>query len=479
MADMPDRYRPIGDYGLISDCHSTALISSEGSIDWACLRRFDAGSAFARMLDHDRGGFFSIRPTATIERTERSYLGATMVLQTTMHTATGTLLITDAFAMRTGGATAPRSQLLRSVECLDGGLDVEVRIEPRFDYGATRPWLSDAGSKRWMGIGGDDALLVASDLNLGIDRASSALRCTVPMAEGDRAVVTALSRPAHRADPDEIDAGLVGEYLDETIGWWTAWAEVTRAQGPHADTLVRSALVLKSLCCAPTGAIIAAPTTSLPEVPGGSANWDYRYCWVRDATMALEALGEVGHHEVAAGFRNFIVRSAAGQGNELQIVYGAYGARRLTELELDLDGWRGSRPVRIGNGAVNQRQLDVYGHLLQAAHLWHERGTELTEDEWRFLVSVVNEAVAHRDDADSGLWEMRGPPRHFVHSKVMIWVALDRGIALVTDHGQPTDVGVDLDRWIASTVATIAGSVASTNPTSGSFNRLASSFCEP
>lgn len=446
----PARYLPIGDYGLISDCHSTALISREGSIDWACLRRFDAGSVFARLLDHDRGGFFSIRPQGTLEGVERRYLNDTMVLQTTLSTATGTLVLSDAFAMRSGGSTDPRGQLLRKLECVAGELDIEVRIEPRFDYGSTRPWLSEVGPGCWLAIGGDDALLVASDLDLFVDRSSPALECTVGMSDGDGAVVTAVSRAAHLVDHDEIDPGRVDDYLEETIDWWTTWSTDTESQGPHAATLSRSALVLKSLCCAPTGAIIAAPTTSLPEVPGGSANWDYRYCWVRDATLTLEALGEVGHHEVANGFRNFIMRSAAGQGDELQIAYGPYGGRRLTEFELDLEGWRGSQPVRIGNGAATQRQLDVFGHLLQAAHLWHEQRAPLTPDEWRFLVSVVNEAVEHRHDPDPGLWEMRGPPRHFVHSKVMIWVALDRGIALVRDHGLPTDVGVDLERWSAA-----------------------------
>ena len=429
------RYRAIGDYGFLSDCHSTALVSSQGSIDWACLRRFDSGSTFGRLLDADRGGAFSIRPTAPITSSQRRYRPDTMVLETTMRTEGGAVRIVDAFAMREGGSAEPLGQLIRLVEGVDGTVEVTITIEPRFDYGATRPWLRRHRGRLWSAMGGDDAIAIASDCDLTLRGEDCRLTGSVTVEAGSSIAVTIVSQPAHLFDPAAADVASVRERLEATEQWWRNWSANTTAGGRHAEVIRRSALVLKGLCCAPTGAIIAAPTTSLPEVPGGSSNWDYRYSWVRDSTLTLEALQEVGHPEVAQGFRDFVIRSSAGHGDELQIMYGAYGERRLTEVELDLDGWRGARPVRIGNGAAKQTQLDVYGHLLDAAHGWHTSAGDLDDDEWAFLRTVVDEAMRRRDDPDSGIWELRGEPRHYVHSKVMVWVALDRGIRLVEEHG--------------------------------------------
>lgn len=437
------RYLPIGDYAFLSDCHSTALVSRAGSIDWACLRRFDRSSAFARILDHDCGGYFSIAPRQPLESASRRYLPDTMVLESTFTTADGTIVVTDAFAMRAGGADGPLGQLLRSVECRRGSMTVDIVVAPRFDYGQTRPWLRRHDTTRSSAIGGDDALLLVSDVELIVDDELCALTGSTSMAAGDRFGVTVSSQPAYSLDLD-ADLGDLPALLDQTVQWWQRWSSATLVDGPHAELVARSALVLKSLCCAPTGAIIAAPTTSLPEVVGGDANWDYRYCWIRDATLALEALESVGHGEVADGLRRFIMRSAAGDGGELQIMFGPYGQRRLSEEQLDLEGWRGSKPVRIGNAASTQVQLDVYGHLLDAVHLWQERRHDIDDDEWRFLATVVDRAVDRWEQPDAGIWEMRTTPSHFVHSKVMAWVALDRGIRLVTHHGLDD---VDLDRW--------------------------------
>jgi GH15 family glucan-1,4-alpha-glucosidase len=440
-----ERYRPIGDYALLSDCHSTALVSCDGSIDWACLRRMDAESTFARILDHDRGGYFSIAPTEPIIDRSRRYLDRTMVLETTLTTGSGSITITDAFAMRRGGAQDPRGELLRRVRGVSGEVEVEIVVEPEFDFGEVAPWLRIDDNGRVTAIGSDDALVFHADFDWQIDRVERRLVTRKAISQGESIHVVAVAQAAHRIDPSAADAACVEEHLDETVEWWRTWSEATTADGPHADLVERSALVLKSLNCVLSGAIIAAPTTSLPEIVGGDANWDYRYCWVRDATLALQALSIVGHEEMAQGFRDFIMRSAAGHGAELQIMYGIFGERRLPEIELDLEGWRGSRPVRMGNAAAKQVQTDVYGHLLDAAHLWQGHADDgIDADEWRFLASVVERAIDHWDMPDAGIWELRGEPRHYVHSKLMVWVALNRGISLVENH----DVDhVDLDRW--------------------------------
>ena len=438
-------YRAIGDYALIGDCHSTALVSMEGSIDWACLRRFDQGSTFGRLLDHDRGGHFSIRPLDDIVDARRRYRPDTMVLETTLSTREGVIVVTDAFVMSEGGAGDPRHQLIRTVDCTDGRLTVDVVIQPRFDYGGARPCLRHDASGSWSAVAGDDALVIQAGCDLELDQSAACLRRRVEMSVGDNLSIVVVAQSAHQLDPGVgvVDAA---QAIAETAAWWTNWSRTTTADGAHAELIRRSALVLKALCCAPTGAIIAAPTTSLPEIVGGTSNWDYRACWIRDATLTLSALSMVGHHEVAQGFRTFILRTAGGDPSELQIMYGPYGERRLPEVELDLEGWRGSRPVRVGNAAASQVQLDMYGHLVDAIHLWHGEHHDIDDDEWRFITGVVEQAIQRWREPDAGIWEMRGPPRHYVHSKVMVWVALDRGIRLVEDHGFE---GADVQRWIA------------------------------
>ena len=349
--------------------------------------------------------------------------------------------------MRRGGAHDPRGELLRRVTGLDGEVEIEIVVEPEFDFGEVAPWIRVGDDGRITAIGSDDALVIHADIEWGIDRKESRLLARPVVAAGETVNVVAVAQAADRIDPSAADASNLGDHLAETIAWWEQWSTATTVEGPHADLVERSALVLKSLDCAMTGAIIAAPTTSLPEIIGGTANWDYRYCWVRDTTLALQALSAVGHEEMAKGFRDFIMRSSAGHGAELQIMYSIFGERRLPELELDLEGWRGSRPVRIGNEAARQVQIDVYGHLLDAAHLWQDHTSDgIDDDEWRFLASVVERAIDHWERPDAGIWELRGEPRHYVHSKLMVWVALDCGIALVENYGVDH---VDLERWKA------------------------------
>jgi GH15 family glucan-1,4-alpha-glucosidase len=437
-----DDYRPIGDYALLADCHSAALVSRDGSVDWACLRQFDAGSVFARLLDHDRGGHFAVRAVDAVDTTRR-YLDGTLVLETSVRSATGAARVIEAFAMRPGGMRTPRHQLLRVVEGVGGEVTFEIDCCPRFDYGGLRPWLRHHGEGVFSAVGGGDALVLTTDARLTVDRRASTIRARLTVGAGQRVRLSLVSQWAHQLDPAAGAVDDIDDRLDETIAWWRRWSSDTSTPAQHGAAVARSAAVLKGLTCAPTGAIVAAPTTSLPEQIGGERNWDYRYSWVRDSTLALEALAQAGHCEVARGFRDFLMRSSAGHVDDLQIMYGAYGQRRLPEQVLDLEGYRESRPVRIGNGAAEQRQLDVYGHILDAAHLWHTRHDQVDADEWLFLAQVVDAAADHWRYPDQGIWEMRGDPRHFVQSKVMCWVALDRGIRL-------SDAGAgdgDVDRW--------------------------------
>ena len=425
-------YPPIAEYALLADCHSTALVHRRGSVDWACLRRFDAGSAFGRLLDWDRGGHFGLEITDATD-VQRRYLPGTLVLETRWHGPRGAAVVHDAFAMRVGGRRAPRHQLLRIVECTRGDADIDVCVEPRFDYGALRPWLRMPADGVFVVIGGDDALLLVTDAPLHLDAEHSRLTAAAALEAGQRLRFGLLSQRAHEIDLSASRVGELDARLDETIRWWHGWSADTRAPRRFGDLVRRSATVLKGLTCAPTGAIVAAPTTSLPEFIGGERNWDYRYCWIRDATLTLEALDHAGHREVASGFRQFLMRATAGDAEDLQIMYGVYGERRLPEQELDLAGYRGSRPVRIGNGAARQFQLDVFGHILDAAHRWQADGARLDADEWRFLRQIVDRAANVWDQPDRGIWEIRGAPRHFVRSKVMLWVALDRGVRLAQE----------------------------------------------
>ncbi len=449
MAPDPSRYPPIGDYALLADCHSSALVSRTASVDWACLRQFDAPSVFGRLLDWEQGGHFSLTPVGA-DTFERCYVGDSLVLCTTVTTATGRVRILDAFAMHSGGQKQPRNQLLRIVEGVDGDVEIDVCIQPRFDYGELRPWLRrshDAPEHpggAFTAVGGDSALVVSADVRLDVDVENVSLRGRRSLAAGERMRFSVSAEVPHDVQGRGTPPETIDERMNETLAWWSRWSRKSTVGGPYEAQVRRSAIVLKGLTCAPTGAMIAAPTTSLPEELGGERNWDYRYSWIRDSTLAMAALCLAGHAEVARGFRDFLMRSAAGTAEDLQIMYGAYGRRHLPEFTLDLDGYRGSRPVRVGNGAATQRQLDVYGHILDAAHLWRKSYHEIAPEEWRFLRHLVQEAALVWERPDHGLWEIRGEPRQFVQSKVMLWVALDRGITTVEETGLDD---TDIDHW--------------------------------
>jgi GH15 family glucan-1,4-alpha-glucosidase len=454
VAGGPSRYPPIGDYAFLGDCHTGALVSSAGSVDWLCLPRLDAGSYFGRLLDRDRGGWCAITPADPRVRTSRRYLDGTLVLQTEMATPSGRVRVTDCLTMRPGGARRPYRQLLRVVDGLEGAVDLRVEVVPRFDYGQVRPWIRRAGHT-WQALGGDDGLVIEGDVPL----ARSGLHDLV--AEVRVHAGTRLRLSLRHVRPEVLDGSGtrspttadLDRRLGQTVAWWRGWSARGSRLGHDQAALLRSATVLKALTQATTGAIAAAATTSLPEAPGGPRNWDYRASWVRDSVFALRSLAELGYTAEADGFRRFVQRSAAGSAEELQIMYGLGGERRLEEVILgDLEGYGGARPVRIGNAAARQHQHDVYGELLDLVWAWHQRGKTPDADGWRFLVELVNEAAKRWTTPDRGIWELRGRPRHLVHSKVMCWVAVDRGLRLADEVGLPAPVA----RWTATRAAILA-----------------------
>ena len=427
-----DDYPPIGDYALIGDGHTAALISTACSVDWCCLPRFDEASVFGRLLDWDRGGSCAISPMGEDVVSSRTYVDGTMVLATTFESSTGVAVVYDCFTMHGGGARAPYRQLLRVIEGRRGRMAFDVCAAARFDYAEVKPWLRLRGPKTFTAVGGDDALVISGDIDLEIVDLHD-LRGTVEVEAGRRqrlSIVYAAPEDVDGDLPDQPDGDELDRRLAETVQWWQRWTSKLRVSGSHRPEIIRSALVLKALVHAPTGAIVAAPTTSLPEALDGDRNWDYRFSWIRDSQFTVRALTDLGAGSEADGFRRFIERTAGGSADSLQVLYGIGGERRLPELSLDLDGYAGIKPVRIGNAAASQRQLDTYGYLMDLAWRWHERGRSPDDDYWRFLLSVVETTISSWEEPDCGIWEMRTKPQQFVHSKVMCWSAVQRGIDL-------------------------------------------------
>jgi GH15 family glucan-1,4-alpha-glucosidase len=439
----------IDDYGLIADGHTAALVHRGGSVDWCCLKRLDAGSVFARLLDDRGGGHFALAPTDSRAERERDYLEGTLVLCTTWGTGTGRARVLDFLAVDRGAPDRALRQLARIVEGMEGEVEFQARVVPRFDYGAATPWLYDAPDATHYAVAGDDALLVACEAGAE-RRGDHELVAQFTVAAGSRVRLEVRDVPPHTLDrddrptpspPDVLDAR-----LDETIAWWRGWSRRATLPSTDRDGVMRSALVLRALTNPRTGAIAAAATTSLPESAAGRT-WDYRYSWVRDSVFSVRSLAALGFEDGADRFRRFIQRSSAGHAEELRIAYGVGGERRMPEIEIEsLRGWRGIGPVRVGNGAGAQRQHDVLGQLLDLAWHWHERGNAPDDDLWRLASALVERAAREWRLPDRGLWEWRGEPRHFTHSKVMCWVALDRGIRLAEDLGRDAP----LARWRAA-----------------------------
>jgi GH15 family glucan-1,4-alpha-glucosidase len=440
----PDPYPSIGAYGLIGDCRSSGLISSAGSIDWCCLPRFDSGAAFGRLLDWERGGHCSIVPVGEPSDWEssRRYLGDTLVLETTFRGQGAEVRLLDCFVLsedvRTSDDARDHSDrhILRVIEGVRGSAEFELRIAPRFDYGEVRPWMRRHGTRLYSAIGGDDGLIVWCEAELE-ENPDHELTTTVTVAEGDRmrlSLTYCAPELIDAAGPEERDPATLDRELEDTVRWWREWSECLQLATHDEPGVRRSGLVLKSLTYAPTGAVVAAATTSLPEAIGAGRNWDYRFAWVRDASFSARAFAELGAVEEADAFRAFIMRSAAGHAEDLQVLYGVKGERRVRAQVLEaLEGYRGSAPARSGNDAAGQVQLDAYGELVNLTWRWHRRGHSPSDDDWRFLMSLIDLAAESCTEPDQGLWEWPGKPDHFVHSKVLCWSALDRGLRLADE----------------------------------------------
>src|SRR5256886_190023 len=426
---------PIANYALLSDCRSAALVSRAGSIDWLCFPRFDGPSVFARLLD-EQAGHWSIYTVGATE-VSRRYIEGTMALETTFRTPTGSAVLVDTMAIGRNerghelGVDSP-GILLRSISCQSGTVEIELEYAPRFEYGLIYPLLKPLQG----GIltrGGADVLVLSSPMEVAIDGSIAHARFT--LQAGKQASFALQHTASWETTPDVSTQAAITDYLHGTVVGWRTWSDLhQRYEGPWRDLVHHSGRVLQALMFRPTGALVAAPTTSLPESIGGERNWDYRYTWIRDASLTLEALWVAACPDEAHWFFSWMAGAVATQirrGVDLQIMFGVGGERDLSERELNhLTGWRGSRPVRIGNGAWNQRQLDVYGELLGAAHRLRDQLSELDEVTRHFLVEVADAAAARWQVRDQGIWEVRGDPRDFLYSKLMCWVSLCRTIKI-------------------------------------------------
>ena len=423
----------IEDYAIIGDCHTAALVARNGSIDWLCFPRFDGGACFAALLGNKEHGHWMIAPGDKISHVERRYRDGTLVLETDYETADGAVTLIDCMPPR---SSVP--DVVRVVVGRRGQVRMRMQLIIRFDYGSIIPWVRRV-PRGIRAVAGPDTLTLKTPVDLHNENFRTEAEFTV--REGQRVPFVLMWYPSHEPEPGMIDAD---ETLAATEQWWREWSGRCLYVGPWRDAVVRSLITLKALTYAPTGGIVAAPTTSLPECLGGVRNWDYRYCWVRDATFTLYALMLGGYIEEACAWREWLLRAVAGKPSQLNIMYGLAGERRLTETELAwLPGYQGSAPARIGNAAYRQFQLDVYGELMDAMHVARRGGLEPDENAWRVERALTEFVESAWSEPDNGIWEMRGPKRHFTHSKVMAWVAVDRMVKAVERFGLDGPV----ERW--------------------------------
>ena len=411
----------IEDYAVIGDTQTAALVGRDGSIDWLCLPRFDSGACFAALLGTPDNGRWKIAPADPVRAVRRRYLDDTAVLVTEFETDTGLVELVDAMPIR---QTEP--DVIRVVRGVRGSVRMELELIVRFDYGSVVPWVRTIdGILR--AVGGPDAIALWTPVELRGEGLTT--RASFTLREGETVPFVLMWHPSHEPLPKPVDAIAA---LGETVAWWQTWSARCSYTGEWREALVRSLITLKMLTFAPTGGIVAAVTTSLPEALGGERNWDYRFCWIRDATFTLYSLMTAGYTEEAIAWRNWLLRAAAGDATKLQTLYGAAGERRQPELILDwLPGYEQSRPVRIGNAAVDQRQLDIYGELLDALHVARKAGVDSDGHAWSLEKVLLEFLCTAWREPDEGIWEVRGPRRHFTHSKVMSWVAFDRAVKAV------------------------------------------------
>lgn len=426
---------PIEDYALIGDFRTAAIVARDGAIDWLCLPRFDSSACFAALLGQAKHGSWLIGPVDAVSDTRRFYRGATLVLETVFTTKNGVAAVIDAMPLGLAG-----SHVIRRVEGRTGRVAMRLHIKIRFDYGSTTPWVTRAqNGDGIVAIAGPEVVTLYSPIPLqGSDQATIA---DFEVCAGQSFTFVLSHGPSHLPPPACIDGDAA---LSDTEAAWLAWSAKCKYQGPYKDAVLRSLIVLKALTYEPTGGIVAAPTTSLPEQPGGTRNWDYRYCWLRDATLTLIALMRNGYYEEAQSWRDWLHRSIAGNADELQIMYGVAGERLLMEWQVDwLPGYLGARPVRIGNAASQQLQLDVYGEIVAALHLSRAGGLAIPESAWAMQVNLLEHLEAIWQQPDEGIWEVRGGRQHFVQSKIMVWVAFDRAVKDIEAYGLPGPV----ERW--------------------------------
>lgn len=433
--DAARSYRPIRDYALIGDCHGAALVARDGSIDWCCLGRFDADPTFCRILDATRGGYLSVAPVDEHSAT-RSYIDDTNILQTTFTTGQGIVVVTDFMPVgrKPGCGThdyvdlvAPNF-LIRTVDVREGTAQVSIRYRPSLSFGRDTARLHAHGDT----ISAEGGPVLYHDV-AGFSMIGDTALTTVRLQKGQKRVLILAAQPCTSFNPmDRLDL-----YTSVTIAFWREWIAYCRYRGPYLGPVKRSLLAIKLLIYAPSGAIVAAPTTSLPEGIGGTRNWDYRYCWLRDSAFALYALEVSGYGGEARRFSAYLPRVCAATSPNLRIMYGIDGETDLEEHALDhLDGYCGSRPVRQGNGAYTQRQIDIYGEILDWALLFETLGGTFNQHARGMLGALADFVADHWYEPDQGLWEMRGPPLHHVHGKIMSWVALDRAIRLLGSHSR-------------------------------------------
>jgi GH15 family glucan-1,4-alpha-glucosidase len=425
---------PIEDYGMIGDCQTAALVGKNGSIDWLCWPTFDSDACFASLLGGQSNGYWLITPQEEIKSTKRRYRPDTLILETTFEMEDGTVTLID-FMLPHGKS----SDLIRIVRCDEGEVTVCMELMLRFGYGAMTPWVTRLEDGTMRAVAGPDMAVLRTPAAFRGENFKTVAQFT--LTKGKSVPFVLSYGPSHLDMPEPVDAE---ESLALCEKFWRDWTATTKAEGPYKDAIVRSLITLKGLVFMPTGGIVAAPTTSLPEQFGGPRNWDYRLCWLRDATLTLLAMMNAGIYDEAAAWRDWLQRAVAGSPAEMQIMYGLRGERRLTEWEVDwLPGYADSKPVRIGNAAHEQFQLDVYGELMDSFEQARKGGLASTDEGWEMQRILLEHVAEIWNKPDSGIWESRAAPRHYVYSKVMAWVCFDRAIKAVEKH----ELEGDIETW--------------------------------